>query len=216
MLTWQDVPGYFNFENIYARMVEEAPASGDHFVEIGVLFGQSALFMAEVIKASGKDITFDAVDKMTDESRPGWRQEFIRLASTLPSEVARMAAREANDSATCLADISKWYAREMGLDKYVTFYAEAGQSRASSYVDDSLGFVFIDSDHSYRDTKELIRAYLPLVRVGGVLAGHDYNPGEWPEVIKGVNELLWNRFKIIGDSWISRKQGQVKKTYIPW
>jgi predicted O-methyltransferase YrrM len=216
MLTWQDVPGYFNFQDIYTRMVAEARDDGDHFVEIGVLFGQSTLFMADAIRRSGKRIVFDAVDRMSSESRPQWRYECLTLSQKLSSEAARAAAREAIASSPCMADISKWYARETGLDGFINFHVESGQARSGAYRDESLGFVFIDSDHSYVDTREMIQAYLSKVRTGGVLAGHDYNHGEWPEVVRAVNETLWNKFKIIGDSWISRKQGPVRRLYLPW
>ena len=216
MLTWRDVPGYFDFNEIYAAAVVEAPVVGEHFVEVGVLFGKSALFMADTIRESGKQIAFDAVDKMSDESRPGWRQEFARMAQELSTLEARAAAGVALAQAREISDISRWYAQQMGLDKYINFQIASGQFRSLSYWNDSLGLVFIDSDHSYTDTKALIEAYLPKVRTGKILAGHDYNPSDWPEVVKAVNELLWNKFKLIGGSWIARKQGPVKKTYIPW
>lgn len=216
MLTWEDVPGYFDFGDIYSRMVAEAPVTGDHFVEIGVLFGRSALFMAETIRTSGKSIVFDAIDKMTDEARPQWRQEFASMAQALPSEAARVAAREVLERATGLADISKWYARETGLDKYINFHAESGQDRSRAYKTGDLGFVFIDSDHSYTDTKELLQAYWPRVRTGGVLAGHDYNHGEWPEVVRVVDELFYNQFKLSGGSWIVRKREPGPRRHFPW
>ena len=60
--SYKDVPGWINdAEFIYEEMVNEAQ-DGDHFVEIGVLLGQSTTHMAELIKESGKDIKFDAID----------------------------------------------------------------------------------------------------------------------------------------------------------
>ena len=40
--------------------------------------------------------------------------------------------------------------------------------------DNSLEFVFLDAAHSYRDTMEQILWYLPKVREGGLVTGHDY------------------------------------------
>ena len=48
-------------------------------------------------------------------------------------------------------------------------------------------FVFIDADHSYRGASADIAAYRPLVRAGGVLAGHDFH---WPGVERAVRESL--------------------------
>ena len=60
--SYKDVPGWINdAEFIYSDMVDKAQ-DGFHFVEIGVLLGQSTTRMAELIKASGKKIKFDAID----------------------------------------------------------------------------------------------------------------------------------------------------------
>jgi predicted O-methyltransferase YrrM len=51
----------------------------------------------------------------------------------------------------------------------------------------TVDWVFLDSSHTYETTKAEIRAYLPLLRAGGLLSGHDY----WHEgVSKAVNESL--------------------------
>lgn len=36
-------------------------------------------------------------------------------------------------------------------------------------------FVYIDGDHTYEGIKQDIRSYLPLIKDGGIIAGHDYN-----------------------------------------
>ena len=41
--------------------------------------------------------------------------------------------------------------------------------------DDSLDFVFIDGEHTYDCVKQDIGLWLPKVRVGGLLCGHDYD-----------------------------------------
>lgn len=40
-------------------------------------------------------------------------------------------------------------------------------------------FVYIDGDHSYEAVSEDLRAWWPLVRSGGILAGHDWIPDGW-------------------------------------
>ena len=59
---FRDVPGWINdAEHIYVEAVDKAK-DGAHFVEIGVLYGQSTTHMGQLIKDSGKDIKFDAID----------------------------------------------------------------------------------------------------------------------------------------------------------
>lgn len=44
---------------------------------------------------------------------------------------------------------------------------------------------FLDADHATRPTADAIRAYLPRIRPGGILAGHDVN---WPTVKEALIE----------------------------
>lgn len=70
---------------------------------------------------------------------------------------------------------------------------------AKLYEDNSLDFVCIDADHSYKFVKEDILAWLPKVKSGGVLGGDDYY-ASWPGVTKAVDELL-PKAKIIKSSF---------------
>jgi predicted O-methyltransferase YrrM len=52
---------------------------------------------------------------------------------------------------------------------------------AATYSDNSLDVVFIDACHDYACVKQDIAAWLPKVKVGGYLAGHDYS---WSESVR--------------------------------
>ena len=53
--------------------------------------------------------------------------------------------------------------------------------------------VFIDCDHTYAGVKRDIEAYLPLVKRGGLLFGHDYEAAGFPGLVQAVDELLPDR-----------------------
>lgn len=55
------------------------------------------------------------------------------------------------------------------------------------HFDDEFDLVFIDALHDYPSVRADIEAWWPLVRSGGVLAGHDYNH-QWPGVERAVAE----------------------------
>lgn len=40
-------------------------------------------------------------------------------------------------------------------------------------------FVFLDGDHDYQPLKEELEVYWPLIKAGGILAGHDYITDGW-------------------------------------
>lgn len=44
-----------------------------------------------------------------------------------------------------------------------------------SFKDESLDFVYIDGNHSYKYSREDILSYLPKVKNGGILSGDDYS-----------------------------------------
>lgn len=45
---------------------------------------------------------------------------------------------------------------------------------AKDVADDSLDFVFIDADHNYKSVRNDILAWVPKVKSGGIVSGHDY------------------------------------------
>ena len=182
MLTWRNVPGYFDFQDIYADAVARAPTDGAHFVEVGVLFGKSMLFMAEAIKESGKRIAFDAVDCF------GWSPaSVVKQFNEMPQDCDGVPGVRAAIAEAGLEKLVRTFMRLAGLDEFIHLVTATGQVQAATYADASLDFVFIDAEHGYEDTVELLRAYLPKVKPGGVLAGHDFR---LPGVAQAVDEVL--------------------------
>ena len=55
--------------------------------------------------------------------------------------------------------------------------------------DEKLDLIFIDADHSYNGVATDIQMWLPKVRSGGIVAGHDFNQ-KWPSVQRAVAENL--------------------------
>jgi hypothetical protein len=60
-------------------------------------------------------------------------------------------------------------------------------------VDDgSVDFVFIDAQHTYKGVKEDINLWLPKIRSGGIICGHDYDftRPRFADVIRAVDECI--------------------------
>lgn len=70
------------------------------------------------------------------------------------------------------------------------------------FEDNSLDFIYLDSCHSYDYVKKEISLYYNKLKVGGIIAGHDYTP-VYPGVIRAVNEFCGKPISIFEDtSWI--------------
>lgn len=77
-----------------------------------------------------------------------------------------------------------------------TMSGDGSLAAAARYVDGSLDAVFIDADHSYESVASDIAAWLPKVRPGGIIAGHDFSPS-FPGVMRAVHERF-SRFEVWG------------------
>lgn len=59
-----------------------------------------------------------------------------------------------------------------------------------------ISFVYLDADHSYESVKADLEAWWPLIRSGGVLAGHDWvEDGDRPEGSFGVRRAVAEFFQ---------------------
>lgn len=62
------------------------------------------------------------------------------------------------------------------------------------YGDKSLDFVFVDGDHSYEGCKQDIELWLPKVKKGGWIGGHDYKHSK--AALHGVDKAVEEKFSI--------------------
>lgn len=71
------------------------------------------------------------------------------------------------------------------------------------FEDNSVDFIYIDGDHTKEGIERDIEKYLPKLKKGGVMAGHDYDARWWPDVIQTVDDKLGKPDKIFMDtSWV--------------
>lgn len=214
-ITWRDIPGHFDFHDIYEQAVAEA-SNGARFVEVGVLLGRSTAYMCDAIRRSGKRICFDAVDT--------WEETFGHLVPRFERmPIAQKRAyglpdwpegywRELFRTCGCPAGseyspLSTWLMaqhllRASGSLDFVRLHRGRGQELAATFADGILDFVFIDAAHSLSDTESLLQAYLPKLRPGGVLAGHDFTP-KFPGVVEAVRRVLPGVDRV-GNSFVKR------------
>jgi len=77
-------------------------------------------------------------------------------------------------------------------DRCITIIGD--QCAAAAMVPAPVCLVFLDADHRTEPTRAAIRAWLPRIRPGGILAGHDY---DWDTVRAAVREELGERAEVL-------------------
>ena len=78
---------------------------------------------------------------------------------------------------------------------------ELPSDKAYRLFDSDIDFVWIDGDHEYEQVKRDIKNYLPLVRKGGFIGGHDYGSPDYTGVKKAVDESFEKEKLNIGEDF---------------
>lgn len=170
-------------EKLYRDAVSNN-SDGAHFVEIGSWKGKSASFMCVEIINSGKKIKFDCVDPWTgtSDAEHGFDKDY-RNKTLFEAFTKNMEPVKEYYNAVRLPSVEA----------------------AKLYEDESLDFVFIDGAHDADNVEADVKAWLPKVKKGGMLTGHDWSVGGVGEgVIRYLNE---SDIKLIGKiCWIYHKK----------
>lgn len=66
---------------------------------------------------------------------------------------------------------------ELGFLGIIDIFNMSSDSSSIFIKDNRLDFLFIDGNHIYKQTKNDIDNYLPKVKYGGIISGHDYEKG---------------------------------------
>jgi len=185
---YESLTGWFDFQEIYSEQVKKAK-DGSKFVEVGSFLGKSTSYMGVEIINSEKKIYFDVVD----------------LFGTEIDDVLKTGIEDnkKNEKETFYEIFLRnvFPVHSMIKNVHTTYSYKA----ASLYEDNSLDFVFIDASHDYENVKKDIEAWLPKIKLGGTIGGHDYHI-TWPGVIQAVKETIGEeKIKVIGNSWIFNK-----------
>ena len=160
---------WFDSPNVYKMLVENCRDDGK-IVELGAWKGRSSAFL--VVEAYNKSpkIEVHIVDTWGGNPFDGSEDQSTDAYSKFTSNMSILAR--------------PYQAHRMTTNE-----------AAGLFKDESLDSVFIDADHSYEAVKMDIQNWMPKVRKGGILAGHDYTSA-WPGVIKAVNEIFPKAQKI--------------------
>jgi hypothetical protein len=179
---YDSIDGWFDFEDVYREAVRAAQ-DGDHLVEVGCWQGKSLSFLAVEALNSGKRLTVDGVDNWRGSDGEPYQRSLAEAVDVM--EVCR---------------------RNVARSGYPVNLVRADSAAAAAlYPDRGLDFVFIDAAHDYFSVTRDLRAWVPKVKWGGILAGHDY-VGGFPEVALAVRDFVpLGEIDVRGSCWQYRR-----------
>lgn len=185
---YNSIQGWFTFPNFYRELARQG-RDNFHYVEVGTWKGKSAAYLAVEIFNSKKQIKFDCVDtwegseEHTDSSSPFFEPLLLEkdglynhfLQNIAPvRNIINNIHRLPSLSASCL------------------------------YSDNTLDCVFIDAAHDYQSVCNDINSWLPKLRRGGILAGHDIS---YQPIREALKDTLISDYTDIGeDVWLYKKR----------
>ena len=172
-MTWESIDGWFDFADVY-DLIASKLVPGDVVVEVGSYLGRSTAYLSSKINPHALIIAVDP-----------W-PHFEPIAE-------RVEVREGLYSCF-LSNVLQCGCRNV-LPLRTTSLV------ASQIVRNDLAAVFLDGDHSYEAVKADIESWMPKIKPGGILAGHDYG-AEHPGVKQAADELLAGRFTLVGQCWV--------------
>lgn len=183
----ENIQGWFTFPAFYQQLVSESK-DGYHFVEVGTWKGKSAAYMAVEIHNSNKKIKFDCVDS--------WEGSEEHIDKNSPF-YEPLLEKENGLYNHFLENITP-------IKQIINPIRLKSTDAALLYPDQSLNCVFLDAAHDYDNVCKDIKSWLPKIKAGGILAGHDimYEP-----IKRATSELLGDVITLWSqDVWIFKNK----------
>jgi len=170
---------WFTYPNLYTKFVNEF-GDGAKFVEVGCWKGKSVAYWAVEVINSGKNIKIDAIDtwKGSQDEEQHLNDEYVVKDTLYELFLSNIAPVSSVINPIRLSSVEA----------------------SKRYEDNSLDVVFIDAAHDYDNVIQDIKCWLPKVKQGGYIAGHDYW-GNGNGVCRAVDEIL-NSFEVTEGCWV--------------
>jgi predicted O-methyltransferase YrrM len=183
---FNEIPGWFSYQNIYEEMVESAKG-GETFVELGAWFGKSTNYLATKIRESKKNIKFTAIDTWKGTDNEELHQNIVgAFNGDIFYEFIDNTTLSNNYSAF---DIIK----------------DSSYNSAKLFRNSSIDYMMIDAGHTYDDVKSDINIWYNKIKPGGIISGDDYGTNIFEGVTRAVNEYFYDQVNQNNWSWMRKK-----------
>mmetsp|Transcript_95482 Transcript_95482/g.169536 ORF Transcript_95482/g.169536 Transcript_95482/m.169536 type:complete len:309 (-) Transcript_95482:95-1021(-) len=156
----ESIPGWFHGKPVFEDAVESF--RDGLFVEIGPYLGKSSCEMVKLIEESGKPIDFHVVDSWDESSMPGWA----------PREHMMLVKQHGGTLQSAFLHFMTETQTFAGIQKMIRGNDREKQT-ADNFKDNSVSFLYVDTEHGYEKTTEMLELWFRKVRVGGRMCGDE-------------------------------------------
>lgn len=161
---WREVPGYSGLRMRFEFALQVKINDKAHFLEVGAWKGQTSCLMAALIKDNYKDIQFDVIDTWLGSDEEELKKDEDLINNRLYE--------------VFLQNIEP-------LKEFINPIRSTSVDASLHYKDNSIDFIFLDASHTTEDVSNDIKAWIPKLRLGGVLAGDDF---DWESVRQALDQ----------------------------
>jgi hypothetical protein len=107
-----------------------------------------------------------------------------------------------------MTEIERIFDARVANFKNVRKLRMTSHAAASLFAAASLDFVYIDGIHTYAAVRSDIERWLPRLKPGAMIGGHDFSASDWPGVVRAVIDTVGHPDAVYEDtSWIKRIDG---------
>lgn len=170
---------WFNYQRFYDEI---ASKKFDVLVELGTWKGHSISYLGKKLLEQSYNFKLYGVD-LFDDSYIHTKEGNSHLASQMKY----------------IYDVYNQNLIDAGVREVIKDIKGNTWEVASQFEDNSVDFVFIDADHNYESVKKDILSWLPKMKKGGIMSGHDYFNNTcgvkqavdeiFPNVVIGTNNI---------------------------
>ena len=170
---------WFNYQRFYDEI---ASKKFDVLVELGTWKGHSISYLGKKLLEQSYNFKLYGVD-LFDDSYIHTKEGNSHLSSQMKY----------------IYDVYNQNLIDAGVREVIKDIKGNTWEVASQFEDNSVDFVFIDADHNYESVKKDILSWLPKMKKGGIMSGHDYFNNTcgvkqavdeiFPNVVIGTNNI---------------------------
>lgn len=186
---YKEIDGWFDYENVYMDVLATLPENAI-IVELGCWRGKSSSFLAVEVMKANKNFKLHFVDTWGGSPEHYEDQKLVD---------------EINEDKI----YNEFISNLSRVDTPYTIHRMTSLEAAKHFENNTVDFVFFDTNHSYGYVTKELKAWFPKVKKLGVMAGHDYRTGvrvavdnffkQSIEVYVGQIALSWRTQKINED-----------------